>query len=270
MSESPLNIFDADRESFPDTDSDTELLALEDDNDSADLGAGEDDEILEDDSVALWPGDKGTLSAAQRDTVVALLKRSFISSEDKAAWKTLLLDRDSIEGALNNLYFTLEFNEDLEVAYASPARDVNNPFRTLVRDAANSREETLLLMYLRERHRAETADGQPVVFADVDAMIEYISRFRPSTATDVAGDTKKARNAIAALDTAGILVRSKDAGRYRVHRAIEALLPLTTLMQLLDAFRRHNSGTDGTGDEGTVTEISGGTATGTSPTEEQT
>lgn len=197
---------------------------------------------LSPDTFALWNGDQGTLDLKQRDTLVALLKRSFISSDDKVAWRTLMRDPGPIVTSLNNLYFILVVDERAEVAYATPARSADNSFKTLVRDAPNNREETLLLIYLRERHRAETASGQPVVFADVKAMLDYVERFRPASATDISGDEKRVHSAITSLVTAGLLVKTFDADRYRVHRAIEALLPLNALNQLVQAFRAHSSG----------------------------
>ena len=133
---------------------------------------------------------RATSTPKQRDTLVALLKKSFISSDDKDAWRTLMRDPDPIVTNLNNLYFILVVDERAEVAFATPARNADNPFKTLVRDAPNNREETLLLIYLRERHRAETASGQPTVYADVAAMLDYVARFRPASATDMSGDEK--------------------------------------------------------------------------------
>lgn len=211
----------------------------------ADAGSEDfDDESYLDDPTGLWDGDQGTLDAKQRDTLVALLKKAFISSDDRAEWKTLTRDPGPIATSLNNLYFNLVIDQRSEVAYATPARTADTPFKTLVRDAPNSREETLLLIYLRERFRAATAAGEPHVFTDAIAMYEYVQRFRPDSATDKVTDEKRVTNAIAGLVTAGLLVKTKDDGRYRVHRAIEALLPLAKLSQLLEAFKRLNGDGD--------------------------
>lgn len=212
------------------------------------LGEGE-ESYLEEDSAGLWNGDRGSLDAKQRDTLVSLLKKEFISSEDRVEWRTLMRDPGPIETNLNNLYFTLVIDERSEVAYAAPARTTDNPFKTLVRDAPNSREETLLLIYLRERFRASTAAGETHVFADAVAMYEYVQRMRPDSATDKVTDEKRVTNAIAGLAASGLLVKTKDEGRYRVHRAIEAMLPLTKLSQLLEAFRRLNDGDPGDTDD---------------------
>lgn len=215
---------------------------FEDDvNESADLDEGEDDtgeSYLDEEAGGLWDGDRGNLDGKQRDTLVALLKKAFISSDDRAEWRTLTRDPGPIATNLNNLYFNLVIDERSEVAYASPARTLDNPFRTLVRDAPNSREETLLLIYLRERFRSATASGETHVFTDEIAMFEYVERFRPESATDRVGDEKRVTNAINGLVTAGLLVKTDDVGRFRVHRAIEALLPLARLSQLLEAFER--------------------------------
>lgn len=214
-------------------------------DDTAPRPAGEDSDeesYLDPDSFALWEGDQGTLDARQRDTLVALLKKAFISSDDRAEWRTLTRNPDPIRTNLNNLYFNLVIDPRSEVAYASPARTADNPFKTLVRDAPNNREETLLLIYLRERFRSATANAEPYVYADTLAMYDYVQRFRPDSATDKVADERRVTNAIAGLLTAGLLVRTSDEGRYRVHRAIEALLPLPKLTQLVEAFKRLNAG----------------------------
>lgn len=193
------------------------------------------------DEPRLWDGDTGNMDAKPRNALVALLKKAFVSSDD-VEWKALLQHRGAIATNLSNLYFNLVIDERAEVAYASPARTADNPFRTLVRDAPNNREETLLLLFLRERFRAGTASGEAHVFTDGIAMYDYVKRFRPDSAHDQVGDEKRVTNAIAGFVKDGLLVKTADDGRYRVHRAIEALLPMTRLNQLLGAFQRLQSG----------------------------
>ncbi|GAA5036306.1 DUF4194 domain-containing protein [Actinopolymorpha pittospori] len=244
MSDSALDDYTTDRDSYlaAEPDGDLDFRGVSGPGDAEDTDEFGDALGIAPDTFALWNGDQGSLDPKQRDTLVALLKKSFISSDDKVAWRTLMRDPGPIVTSLNNLYFILVVDERAEVAYATPARNADNPFKTLVRDAPNNREETLLLIYLRERHRAETASGQPVVYAEVKAMLDYVERFRPASATDISGNEKRVHSAIAGLVTAGLLVKTSDTDRYRVHRAIEALLPLNTLNQLVEAFHAHNSG----------------------------
>ena len=197
---------------------------------------------LNSDTFALWQGDQGNLDPKQRDTLVALLKKSFISSDDKDAWRTLMRDPGPIVTSLNNLYFILVVDERAEVAFATPARNADNPFKTLVRDAPEQpRRDAAAHLPARaapRRDRVRAADR----VRRCTAMLDYVERFRPTSATDVSGDEKRVYNAIGGLVTSGLLVKTADADRYRVHRAIEALLPLPTLNQLVGAFRAHNAG----------------------------
>lgn len=222
----------------PDADADDFTDSLTDPVIGAALG---EESYLDDDATGLWDGDRGSLDTRQRDTLVMLLKKAFISSDDKAEWRVLTRDPGPIETNLNNLYFNLVIDQRSEVAYATPARTTDNLFKTLVKDTANNREETLLLLFLREKFRASSAAGEAHVVTDATAMYAYVQRFRPDSATDHSGDERKVTNAISALLTAGLLVKTKDDGRFRVHRAIEALLPLNKLNQLLEAFRELNT-----------------------------
>ena len=210
-------------------------------------------ESYADDDFGLWPGDRGTLDRTQRDTVVALMKKAFISSDDRAEWATLRRSPDPIAATLNNLYLKLVVDERAEVAYTTPARTADDPFKTLVRDAPNSREETLLLLFLREQYRSSTAAGQTSPFVDATAMYEYVQRFRPASATDRVLDERRVTTAIKSLAGTGLLEATRDPNRFRIHRAIEALLPLDRLNQLLDAFTELNQGTTGPAAETTYT-----------------
>jgi hypothetical protein len=222
---------------------DAEADPLDDTNDETVPQDSVWDESYTEDDPGLWDGDKGTLDRGQRDAVVALMKKAFISSDDRAEWVTLTRTPGPIAATLNNVYLKLVIDDRAEVAYTVPARTADEPFKTLVRDAPNSREETLLLIFLREQYRSSTAGGQTSTFVDSIAMYDYVQRFRPASATDRVGDEKRVKNAIIALVSTGLLVKTRDEDRYRVHRAIEALLPLDRLNQLLAAFRNTSGNT---------------------------
>lgn len=202
---------------------------------------GLEETYVDDDAVALWHGDRGSLDAHQRDTLVAILKKEFISSDDKVEWRTLMKDPGPIETNLNNMYFTLVLDPIAEVAYKKPLRSPEQDVRTLVVDKTNTREETLVLVYLRERFRADTAAGEQHVFVDYNSIQSYVARFRPPTATDEYADTARVDRAINSVRGSGLITEIRgDQGRYRVHRAIEPLLPLSTLQLLVAALKEQN------------------------------
>ena len=60
-------------------------------------------------------------------------------------------------------------------------------------------------------------------------------------ATDESGDEKRARNAVASIVKAGLLIGAVGDDRYEVSEAVEPLLPLEVLQQLLESLQRANS-----------------------------
>jgi hypothetical protein len=191
--------------------------------------------------ISLWDGDEGTLEGMQRDALVVLLKHAYISSDTyPREWKTLVDSIGPIRSQLNNLYLDLVIDEAREIAYKRSVRSEDRTFRTLLYGTSYNREETLLLVFLREQFRAEGAAGATHVFVDADAIQEYVAQFRPAHDTDELGGRRKVENAIKALKKAKLITASGSDDRYQVSRAIETLLPIQKLHMLLAALRKQN------------------------------
>ena len=195
-------------------------------------------------SVSLWEGDEGGLEYAQRHALVALVKQRFISARTHPRdWKVLVEHERVLRSRLNDLFLELQVDRVREVAWKRQASsETGGKFPTLLYDAAWSREETLVLVHLRDRYRAGTAAGEERVFVDREDIVDYVASFRPSHATDVAGDEKRARNAVASINKAGLLIGAPVDDRFEISEAIEPLLPLELLQELLEALQRANSG----------------------------
>jgi hypothetical protein len=198
---------------------------------------------------ALWDGDEGTLTDKQRDALVVLLKHEYISTDTyPREFKTLLANPSLIRSMLNNLYLDLHIDAVREIAYKRPARADGKKFRTILYDTSYNREETLLLVFLREQFRAQGAAGATHVFVDTADMQEYVARFRPAHDTDEAGGRRKVENAIASLKKSKLIVQAASSeDRFQISRAIETLLPVERLKTLLDALREQNQ-TRGSGE----------------------
>ena len=95
-------------------------------------------------------------------------------------------------------------------------------FPTLLHDIAHTREETILLIFLRQRFRSERADGADAVLIDREELLDAVTRFRPPDANDRSGDARKVENAILSLQRSGILLRTADEQRLRVAPVIES------------------------------------------------
>ena len=80
------------------------------------------------------------------------------------------------------------------------------------------------------------------VFVDREDIVDYVASFRPLHATDVAGDEKRARNAVASIAKAGLLIDSGTDDRFEISGAVEPLVPLELLQELLEALQQANQG----------------------------
>ena len=193
-------------------------------------------------SVSLWDGDTCTLPLGVRQALVVLLKHRFITPRSHPReWRALTENRLEVASRLADLFLELVVTERPEVAYKRQAvSEGGDRFPTLLHDKAWSREETLVLVKLRDHVRSEAALGNARAFIERSELLDYVAGFRPVGATDEAGDLDRARNAIANVYKTGLLVGLSTADRWEVSPAVEAMLPIEKLYELLEAFRERN------------------------------
>ncbi len=137
------------------------------------------DELLDEGSVSLFEGDEGGLEYPQRRTLVALLKQRFISARTHPRdWPVLVEHERVLRSRLNDLFLDLAIDREREVAWKRQAvSETGARFPTLLYDAAWSREETLVLVHLRDRLRAGQAGGDARVFVDREDIVDYVASF---------------------------------------------------------------------------------------------
>lgn len=207
-------------------------------------------------SFSLFEGDEGGLSLAQRRTLVLLLKHRYISAAlQPAEWQTLLGSQTLLRSRLNDVFLDLHIDLHYEVAFKRQAvAEGGDRFPTLLHDVAYTREETILLVLLRQRFRSERAGGQEIVLVDRDNLVENVAHFRPEHATDRSGDARRAMAAVDSLAKARVLLKTSDADRFRVSAVIEVLLPVERLGELLEWLVGQN-GTVPTNDTTTSTAL---------------
>ncbi|WP_232677075.1 DUF4194 domain-containing protein [Nocardioides sp. R-C-SC26] len=224
-------------------------MTIDVDNDLADAlepgySDGADDLVEPDDehSVSLFEGDEGGLEYAQRQTLVALLKQRFISARTHPRdWRVLVEHERLLRSRLNDLFLDLAIDLESEVAWKRQAvSETGSRFPTLLHDTSWPREETLVLVHLRDRLRAGLAGGDARVYIDRDDILGYVASYRPAHATDAAGDEKRARNAVTSIAKAGLLIPTGSEDRFEISQAVEPLLPLELLHELLGALRQAN------------------------------
>ena len=198
---------------------------------------------------ALFDGDTGTLEDKQRRAFVALLKHKFISSATHAAeWKIVRDNQELFRSRLNDMFLELHLNERYEVAFKRRVvGDGVRDFPALLQDLAWTREETLILVYLRNRHRVDQMSGRDDVTVEREEIDDYVKRFRPVHATDRAADETRFRKAVENLITAKVLQKTNDAERLRISPVLPVLLPLERLKDLHEWLAARNAGPDAGG-----------------------
>ena len=217
----------------------------EDDDVFVDLPGVVEDADVEGRSLSLFEGDEGSLSYEQRCALVFLLRHRYVSAEQHPAeWRTIVDARVQMRSRLNDMFLDLHVDARAQVAFKRQAvPDGDGRFPTLLHDIAHTREETILLIFLRQRFRSERADGADAVIVDRQELLDAVTRFRPRDANDQSGDARRVGNAIESLQRSGILLRTADEQRLHIAPVIEVLLPLPRLHQLLDTLLTLNGAT---------------------------
>jgi hypothetical protein len=190
------------------------------------------------------------LDFGQRQALVTLLKQRFISNRTHPRdWSVLVEHEQLLRSRLNDLFLDLQIDRHREVAWKRQAvSETGGRFPTLLHDTSWTREETLVLVHLRDRLRAGAAAGETRVFVDREDVVEHVATFRPRHATDEAGDEKRARAAVQSVVKAGLLIPTASDDRFEISEAVEPLMPLELLQELLAALQQANA-TDERGPE---------------------
>jgi len=229
----PTGLPDDDVEEQPDGDLDDEFAQFE--------GSSIEDNA---NSFSLFEGDEGGLTLEQRRTLVLLLKHRYISAEAyPAEWRTLLQSQKLLKSRLNDVFLDLHVDTHYDVAFKRQAlSEGGDRFPTLLLDTAYTREETIILVLLRQRLRSERANGLDVVMVDRQYLTDNVAHYRPSTATDRSGDEGRASRAVDSLVKSRVLLRTPDPDRFRISPVIEVLLPVERLRELLEWLVAQNNG----------------------------
>ena len=187
-------------------------------------------------TLALFEGDEGRVDLAVRRALVVLLKNRFVSSRTyPKEWAVIASNTALIRSRLNDLFLELVISPEAKVAYKRQVvPEGGGRFPTLLHDMAWGREETVVLIFLRTRHRSECAAGAERVYVDRADIHEYVEQHRPRHATDVAGDRRRVTRAIEAVVKTDLLIGASNADRFEISDAIEVLLPVPKLQALLE------------------------------------
>lgn len=224
--------------------------------DTASLGTAEDEApgdgafvepaAMEEDLGELFPGDRGVLDPAVRRVLVHLLQRRFVLADrNREEWTALLDNQQLVESRLNDLFVRLVIDHDRGVAYKQQVRSDELDVPILLRDAAYTRSETLVLVHLRTVYQRESAAGEPAARVDIEDVEQTVMSYFADADGDTAKRQRLIRKAMDRLARDGI-VDEETTGRFRISPLVEIVLSAEKLRELRD-WLRDRSGADDTG-----------------------
>lgn len=185
-------------------------------------------------SLALFEGDTSTLFPEQRHCLHALLKQRYISAaRHPGHWAVLIADEAIIKSRLNDLFLDLHVDRDHQIAFKrAAASETGEALPSLLRNVSHTKEETITMIFLRQRFFTQRQEGDDVVFVDRQTILDEVADQRPEQATNRAMDHKRTNNAVDNLATAGILLKTGDPDRFQISPIIEVLMPIEKLRAL--------------------------------------
>lgn len=201
---------------------------------------------MEDDLGELFPGDRGVLDPAVRRVLVHLLQRRFVLADrNREEWTALLDNQQLVESRLNDLFVRLVIDHDRGVAYKQQVRSDELDVPILLRDAAYTRSETLVLVHLRTVYQRESAAGEPAARVDIEDVEQTVMSYFADADGDTAKRQRLIRKAMDRLARDGI-VDEETTGRFRISPLVEIVLSAEKLRELRD-WLRDRSDADDTG-----------------------
>lgn len=226
----------------------TDVIDDEDRSDDAEVPVPEDDL-----GSVLFDGDAGTLYEEQRRCLHALLKHRYISADRHPDhWEVLLKDEGVIKSRLNDLFLDLQVEREPRIAFKRQAvSETGDPLPSLLRDVSHTKEETIVMLALRQRFFAQRQEGDDAVFVDRQTLLDEIGERWPEHLTNRSAALKKAETGIDGLARAGVLLKTADPDRFQISPIIEVLLPVEKLHELLVWLMTQN-GAAPVGDESEV------------------
>lgn len=207
------------------------------DDDEQELSDGEET------SPAIFEGDISELFPEQRRCLHKLLKHRYLSAENNPKeWEILISNTDLIRSRLNDIFLDLHLDRERQIAFKRQATAGTDPLPTLLRTSSHTKEETIVMMFLRREFHLQCQNGEENVYIDRERLLAEVAQMRPEDATNRALDQSRTNKAIESLIVAQVLLRTKDPDRFRISPIVEVLLSVEKLESLYSWLLQANQG----------------------------
>ena len=199
----------------------------------------------------LFEGDSATLDKKQRLLLNALLTKRYISRDmHPDHWDVLIHNEDILRTQLHNMCLDLRVDRELGVAFKSKiAWYEGERMPTPLRTQRYNKEATIMMVALRRHLFAEKQEGGQQVYVDRQVLLNEVAELRPESDTDVVRNDEASARAVATLVTNDLLIPTDDSERYQISPAVETLMPMSKLKELLAWLKDENTNEEGNDDE---------------------
>lgn len=207
-------------------------------------------EEADESSLVMFEGDTSTLFPEQRRCLHALLKHRYLSADKHPEhWAVLMASHEVIRSRLNDVFLDLHIDRVHRLAFKRQATADAEPLPMLLRAGTHTKEETIVMVYLRRRFFTQRQEGDEAVFVDRQALLDEVADMRPDSATNRSMDQSRATKAIESLLSAQVLLRTGDPDRFQISPIVEVLLPVEKLRALWTWLIKSNGGDAESGEQ---------------------
>jgi len=186
----------------------------------------------------LFHGDSGQLPYDARRALCQLLAGPSIDAQRHAElWPALLRFEALIRSRLNELFLELVLDRESGVGFTRQADTGELDAPTLLRSAALTFIDSVLLLHLRQHLAEADAQGRRAVVEE-GLLIEELAVYEKNLSTDRAGFMRRIGAAIGKLRDNQVLLRLRGSeDRYEVSPALKLLFSAEEVQTLTEVYR---------------------------------
>lgn len=194
-------------------------------------------------TTALFPGDKGDLSADTRRVLVNLLRGPTIDGQRQTQlWAHLLRDEAIVRARLHDLFLTLVLDTEQLVAFTQQADTEDLDAPTLLRKSTLTFKETALLLFLRSELAVADAQGERCVL-DRQDLVEHLKAYTPLDDNDSVRYDKQSDAAIEKVIKLSLMHKLKGSDtRLEVSQALRLMFSITEIEALTGVYEALRTG----------------------------
>lgn len=196
-------------------------------------------------TVAIFPGDMGTLTFSQRQVLICLLKGPYFTRESRPnLWNELLKSRFEIERALHNVLLTLVLDEDDGLAFCRQAPIDDEDAPSLLRSLGLKFLDSVILLEMRRILLMQQTSNDKA-FISEQTIEETLRLFDTTSRTNEVLFRNRLNAVIKRLTTRKLLLKFQNQiGIYEISPILKLIFNAEEVEQLKRSYEQRQSLSD--------------------------